>query len=91
MLRLREACEAVIRLTQMCLQKILMLLQEEAPQEGVQEAAAAQHASELQAFRRQVQIRDEQIRQQEDELMALRERLVVRPQYLYHFHLLVRL
>jgi len=68
-----------------------VLLQEEAPQEGVQEAAAAQHASELQAFRRQVQIRDEQIRQQEDELMALRERLVLRPQYLYRFHLLVRL
>ena len=48
-------------------------MQEEAPN-GDMHALAAQHASELQAVRKQLQDRDEQIQQQEEELRDLRER-----------------
>ncbi len=48
-------------------------IQEEAPN-GDTHAPAAQHASELQAVRLQLQDKDEQIRQQEEELRGLRER-----------------
>ena len=48
-------------------------MQEEAPN-GDMHALAAQHASELQAVRKQLQDRDEQIQQQEEALRDLRER-----------------
>ena len=56
-------------------------MQEDSPQEDAHEAAA-QHASELQALRRQLQERDEHIRQQGEELSALQERLVLQPEWI---------